>query len=326
MAWIESHQEMKDNPKTIRLARRLKIEVPHAIGCLHCLWWWAISYAQDGTLYQYDNIDIAYAMMWQGDPDEFVEALKIERFLDVDENGYSIHDWWNYAGKLLEKRRNDSGRKKNAAGYSTDNSRDGRGASTDIPRNFHGSDAEQTRKKNVTVPYLTVPNNKNTLVRSGERTLVDDAPEDSCPPAENPSEDGGARTKDGGKGIEYTTEFEEFWEAYPRRVRKKDAFKHWKPVLANGTVAAEIVVAAKTYAMATRYLERAPDKIMHPQTFIMADRWREWLPPSGQEYLDARETYRTAHRAPSAEPNRYSQYNEVIWDGPDDYAGEGDST
>jgi hypothetical protein len=166
-------------------------------------------------------------------------------------------------------------------------------------------------------------------VRSAERTSFNDAPADSeeelNPLAENPSEDGGARAKDSGKGIEYTTDFEEFWAAYPRRVRKKDAFKHWTPVIAKGAAAAEIVAAAKAYAAAMRYLERAPDMIQHPQTFVMSDRWREWLPPNGQEYLDARETYRRTHRTQPPPAVDYSQYNAAIWNGSDD-EGEEDFT
>jgi hypothetical protein len=133
--------------------------------------------------------------------------------------------------------------------------------------------------------------------------------------------------EDSGKGTEYSAEFMEFWTAYPRRVRKKDAFKHWKPVIAKGASAAEIVTAANAYSAAMGYLERAPDMIMHPQTFIMADRWRDWLPPDGQEYLDAREAYRRMSRGqrPRADPGVYSQYDEVIWDGSDD-DGEEDLT
>ena len=186
--------------------------------------------------------------------------------------------------------------------------------------------------------------NIKTFVRSSERTDVNDEleaiepkndePKDLDPPAEKPPEDGGARANCDGKGIEYTAAFIEFWEAYPRRVRKKDAFKHWTPLITKGAVVAEIVAAAKAYAAAMRYLERAPDKIMHPQTFIMTDRWRDWLPPEGQEYMDAQETYRRIHSArqsraqPSqsaADPNRYSQYNEAIWDG-SDFDGEEDVT
>jgi hypothetical protein len=186
MSWIESHQEMKDNPKTVRLARRLKIEIPHAIGCLHCLWWWAITYAQDGALYRYDNLDIAYAMMWNGDADELVEALETEHFLDVDENGYSIHDWRNYAGKLLEKRRSDSERKRNAAGAPSDNSREGRGTSTERTRNGRGTDAEE--KRNSTLPYSTVPNNKNIYALTDDEVSPQTAADcGESPPESNPN-------------------------------------------------------------------------------------------------------------------------------------------
>jgi hypothetical protein len=174
-----------------------------------------------------------------------------------------------------------------------------------------------------------------THVRSGERTGVDEpddiGTESSDPPAEKPSEDGGARGTSCGKGIEYTADFEKFWEVYPRRVRKRDAFTHWKPVIAKGSSAAEIAAAAKAYAAAMRYLERAPDKIMHPQSFIMANRWRDWLPPDGPEYLEAQETYRRTRRAaqprarPTPDPDRYEQYNDVIANGYD-HAGEEDST
>ena len=50
MAWIESHQELANHPKTKRFKRALGISTPQAIGHLHLLWWWALDYAQDGSL------------------------------------------------------------------------------------------------------------------------------------------------------------------------------------------------------------------------------------------------------------------------------------
>jgi hypothetical protein len=250
MAWIESHQEMKDNPKVIRLARRLKIEVPHAIGCLHCLWWWAINYAQDGTLYKYDNLDIAYAMMWKGDPDELVEALKIERFLDVDESGYSIHNWWNYAGKLLEKRRNDSERKKNAAGMSADKSRDGRGASTEQTRNFHGSDAEE--KRNSTVPNSTVPNN--------EEAAESDA------------------TK---KQTAVQRRFDEFWALYPNKKAKQDAIKAWGKIKPDEALFSSIMDAVREQLQSEDWRKENGRFIPHPATWLNSGRWDDVVKPTG---------------------------------------------
>ena len=50
MAWIKSQQVLREHPKLKRLARRLEVSVPAALGHLHMLWWWALDYAQDGDL------------------------------------------------------------------------------------------------------------------------------------------------------------------------------------------------------------------------------------------------------------------------------------
>ena len=100
MAWIESHQELKDHPKTRKLARQLGITVPAAIGHLHCLWWWALEYAQDGDLSAHDAEEIGFAGMWEGDSDQFIAALCQSGFLDEAGNpgDYGLHDWTDYAG------------------------------------------------------------------------------------------------------------------------------------------------------------------------------------------------------------------------------------
>lgn len=110
MFWIESHQELATHPKAKRAARILGISLPTLIGHLHLLWWWALKYAQDGELSQYDDYDIADAVAWEGDPHQFVKAL-IEcgpgnscGFLEqMDNGGLIIHDWLDYAGRLVEQ-------------------------------------------------------------------------------------------------------------------------------------------------------------------------------------------------------------------------------
>src|SRR5688572_2666186 len=107
MAWIESHQELRDHPKVKRLARLLDISVPEAIGHMHCLWWWAVDYATDGDVSRFDALDLADAAMWCGDPERFAKAL-VEcgpsdqaGFLDVD---WRLHDWGQYVGGILASR------------------------------------------------------------------------------------------------------------------------------------------------------------------------------------------------------------------------------
>lgn len=107
MAWIESHQELAQHPKTKRLARALGVSVPTAIGHLHLFWWWALSYALDGDISEIDDEDVADAAMWEDEPEAFVEALRRAGF--VDDAG-QIHDWDEYSGKWQERRNANAAR------------------------------------------------------------------------------------------------------------------------------------------------------------------------------------------------------------------------
>lgn len=104
MAWIESHQEVWQHPKTRKLARLLGVSVPTAVGHLHGLWYWALSYAQDGMIGRYDADEIADAVLWPGDPQQFVEALISSGYADETADGPALHDWYDYAGRLMESR------------------------------------------------------------------------------------------------------------------------------------------------------------------------------------------------------------------------------
>lgn len=111
MAWIESHQQMARHPKTLRLAGRLRINKAQAIGHLHLLWWWTLDYAPSGELSAYASCEIAAAAEWTGDAEGFLRALKETGWLD---EGMRVHDWQDYAGKLLEERERDRLRKRAA--------------------------------------------------------------------------------------------------------------------------------------------------------------------------------------------------------------------
>lgn len=103
MAWIESHQTLREHPKLYSLMAAGNMSRHAAIGHLHLLWWWAIDYAPDGVLHVDDNA-IARAAEWGGDANEFVKMLVQSGFIDSTENGKSLHDWLDYCGQLVEKR------------------------------------------------------------------------------------------------------------------------------------------------------------------------------------------------------------------------------
>lgn len=110
MAWIESHQELARHPKTARLARLLGVSKPCAIGYLHLFWWWCMDYARDGDLSGFTPDEIADGALWEGDATHLVECLQSAGFVDGDK----VHDWHEYAGKLIQRRAADADRKRNS--------------------------------------------------------------------------------------------------------------------------------------------------------------------------------------------------------------------
>jgi hypothetical protein len=150
MAWIESHQELGAHPKTQKLARILGLSKPTVVGHLQYLWWWATDYAQDGDLGRFDALDIAIGAEWEGNPDLFVDALIRAGF--VDRVDYSedlvIHDWNDYAGKLIERRAKNAERMREAR------------ADTKTERAPHVQRTQHARARlqNRTEPNQTEPN------------------------------------------------------------------------------------------------------------------------------------------------------------------------
>jgi|SRR5215471_2708287 len=115
MAWIESHQALGRHPKTIRLAGLLKVRVPEAVGLLQFLWWWALDYAADGRIAMVDQYVVARACMWHGSPSQFWQALLEVGFVEAaaeQPETWKIHDWMDYAGRLVERRKADAERKR----------------------------------------------------------------------------------------------------------------------------------------------------------------------------------------------------------------------
>lgn len=164
MAWIESHQELESHPKTKKLKRLLGVPLPTVIGYLHMLWWWAMNYAQDGDLTRYEPEDVEDACHWDGEPGHLYNSLKESRF--IDENDV-IHDWLDYAGRLVERREQNKERKRKSRAkqkqsqlghddVTRDGSVTGEGV-TGLPN---------PTQPNQTEPYPTQPN--QTEIGSGD--------------------------------------------------------------------------------------------------------------------------------------------------------------
>lgn len=132
MAWIELHQSGPWHKKTVALAKDLGVRRNEAWGALTTLWLWALEHAQDGQLGHLTDREIAAGAGWHGNAARFVLAINTHGWLDDD--GY-IHDWHDFAGRLIERRAADLERKK---AYEKDQREKRRrtsgGKSTEIPK------------------------------------------------------------------------------------------------------------------------------------------------------------------------------------------------
>jgi hypothetical protein len=110
MAWISVHQAVWTHRKTYALADLLALDETYAAAHVIRLWTWALDNSAEGGGIGNSARVIARAAGWPGDPVLFLEALVGCGWLDETEDGYVIHDWEEYGGKLVEKRRSEADR------------------------------------------------------------------------------------------------------------------------------------------------------------------------------------------------------------------------
>jgi hypothetical protein len=315
--------EFYTHPKTKVLEKRLGADGSRS---LIILWLWAAKNRSSGDLSGMTDEMIEAAADWEGVENSLIRNLVDLGLIDGETKHYKLHDWEEHnpwaandqtrsnksrlsrlaktnpvlykhlvAEGCTEISKEEFERLSNKQEVFNEDEQIVNDSFTTVERPL--SDSERVVNDSLSPDtYIQEPYTKDqkikTFVRSAERTSADDTlenePEDSDPPAENPSEDGGARVKDSGKGSEYTAEFEEFWQAYPRHVAKKDAYAAWKALKRDKTLDVELVMqAARTYADAMRSLGKEEAYMLHAKTFLHKGRWREWLKPDGVAYIDA---------------------------------------
>jgi len=106
-AWIESHQTLKDNPKTSKLSSLMGWDLDITIGKLHRLWWWCLDYCPDGNVSRLSADMVAIAIgLPPNDGEKLIKSLYNAGFLDKTlKKQFLIHDWLDYAGRYLRDSR-----------------------------------------------------------------------------------------------------------------------------------------------------------------------------------------------------------------------------
>lgn len=252
MAYIPSHQELKEHPKTRRAARRCGVSIPAMIGHLHLLWWWALDHGPDGDLSRFESEDLADAAMWEGDPEEFVKALVdcgpggTEGFLSSDGK---LHDWDEYGGKYGQ--RVQAARKAAAVRWQSNGNAT---ASDRQPLEAPECDRNATAMR---------PQDEGIAAGNAEKRREEKKDQPSADADES---------------------FEKFWDAYPRGKAgkpggdgpKKPARRRWDNL--NRRERELALAAVGNYR---KHVE-SPDgpHAAHATTWLNQERWEQWQTPA----------------------------------------------
>ena len=232
MAWISVHESI-DGPKLRNLYKQLGCSKFEATGILNFLWFWGLTNAErDGLILYAEKEDIERYLYGVGagcvlDPKKIVDALFDSGWLDWSPHGICIHDWetwqaqWQKAKDARERdaaRKRESRRNSKAAAQNEEKADAAKDGHTDGP-----ADGEEKQLK----------------IDGGESPAAEKAPTEPPEPPKPPAEPATPK---------YTPTFDEFWDAYPKKAEKGNAFKKYQARIHEGFSPEELLMAARNYA------------------------------------------------------------------------------
>lgn len=255
MAWLQVHQTLKDHRKLFDAADQLEVEPPHMMGLLVSFWLWALDNAPTGSLVDITPRMISRAAQWDGDPEKLAKTLIRAGWIDEKEDGtLEIHDWYEYAGKLIDQRQAEKERSRSrraAAAASAD-------ASPDDPTPTAGRPANSRKKAGGRV----------------DQSREDKTREGNTPPS--PSDEG----SDGGTKSLVEARFLEFWKAYPKKTGKQYALKAWNKIKPTAELHERIMQAVDAQKRSDQWRRENGRYIPNPSTWLNGgylDAFDHWL-------------------------------------------------
>ena len=79
----------------------------------------------------------------------------------------------------------------------------------------------------------------------------------------------------------YGQNFDQFWVIYPRKVKKKDAYKIWSKLKPDEKLVEEIMEGLKRHINSTEWQKNNGEFIPHPTTFLNQERWMDEVTERG---------------------------------------------
>lgn len=254
MAWIEVHQELREHRKVYNCAEKLNISRVTMVGTLVTLWLWALDNVPDGSLAGISNKTIARVCDWpERKANALVDALVSAGWLDRSGDTLVIHDWTEYVGKLMERRRKDRERKKKSAAIPP--------TSAGNPPEFQPASPE--------IPVLQYPNRTITV----------------------PDHDNSAHNT--APGTEARADFDSrsfsaFWEVYPTKNGKKhgreSAWEAWRKLSPTQEQAFQIISNLKAWKVSGQWTEDGDRYIPSAANFLSDPAYWDAAPAPAKQH------------------------------------------
>ena len=233
-----------DGPKLRRLYKALGCSKPEAIGVLYFLWDWGLDNAdEDGILVGLGKDDVSrylygVSLDCRLNMDDVVDALVATGWLDETGDGLVLHDWYDWQGpyyRAKERRKKDAARK------------------AEERRITRRIEAQAVTASPLSETVSEPVAQKEEPVQESMFGAIESKP---------------GRTSAEAVKSRYAEGFLQFWEAYPRKLGKGDAYKKYQARRKDGFSDEELIQSAKNYAAECRSRRTEKEYIKHPKTFL----------------------------------------------------------
>lgn len=257
MSWIKIYDTLPDHPKVIQTANVLKMDKDLFVGKLIRLWAWAVRNREDGTFQADDAETIAEVMRYKDEPNTLVNAMRTAGLFDATEAGLVIHDWMDYAGRLIEQREKHRERERKryqkSKVFCVDSARRNDAYCDDSANILRAENQAKSKSK-------------SRDISSNEDIITPPYPLTGEHVTETPKK-------------QNTTEkrFDEFWKAYPKKVGKQAALKSWTRIKPDADLHERILAAVETAKNSKQWLNENGRFIPNPATWLNQGRWDDEL-------------------------------------------------
>ena len=247
----------------MQAAETLDLPEVYVVAHLAALWTWALDNAPDGLLPRSPRI-IAKAAQWPGEPNMLINALFNAGFLVLgDDSETLIHDWDNYAGKLVAHRKANADKQK-------------------AWRDRQKGNVTEAAPRDDTPVTVTLP---TTLPLCDGATVPNPTQPNPTQPEEDPQEPKKVPAPPKVDRAKLLALFGVFYAEYPNKQSRPDAEKGWLKLNPSEALYSEIMAGLAKAKRSEEWHEEGGKYIPYPASFLSRRRWEDTYAPLGSRPL-----------------------------------------